>query len=487
MSLSRKILSIGLSPIIILILGAYICGYILFKNNQRTEAYLNIYEKRQQKLTKIYHHLGYGGGIHSFKNYILRGDEKYRIEAIKDMHESVLTINEYLNDPEITEVEKASLKNLQFTVNEYLQKTSIARKLIEEGKTQDIVDSAVKVDDTLAVSSLKKLDDFLHQKRISETKNLLQSQNNALITISIIFVLGLFISILLSHAASLKIINSIQKLLNISNRIKRGDYNIEKESKEDITEGELQNLAETMLDMSDSIKKGFENLEQSNEELTNFAFVASHDLQEPIKKISNYSDLLSFELSGTKSQKSHAYLKEIKDSAVHMINLIKALLNYSQLTSDKTILENIDLNEVIQTCQNNLSHLIKENYVQLITSDLPIIQGNPTLLASLFQNLITNSIKYRKHDEQLTISISATALNQGSVEIHYKDNGIGFNLKYLDTILRPFGRIHNKKDYPSLGIGLPLCKKIIEKHGGQLKVQSAENKGALFEFDLKVG
>ena len=170
-----------------------------------------------------------------------------------------------------------------------------------------------------------------------------------------------------------------------------------------------------------------------------------------------------------------------------MINLIKALLNYSQLTSDKTILENIDLNEVIQTCQNNLSHLIKENYVQLITSDLPIIQGNPTLLASLFQNLITNSIKYRKHDEQLTISISATALNQGSVEIHYKDNGIGFNLKYLDTILRPFGRIHNKKDYPGLGIGLPLCKKIIEKHGGQLKIQSAENKGALFEFDLKVG
>jgi len=241
------------------------------------------------------------------------------------------------------------------------------------------------------------------------------------------------------------------------------------------------------LDMSDSIKKGFENLEQSNEELTNFAFVASHDLQEPIKKISNYSDLLSLELSGTKSQKSQAYLKEIKDSAVHMINLIKALLNYSQLTSDKTILENIDLNEVIQTCQNNLSHLIKENDVQLIISDLPIIQGNPTLLASLFQNLITNSIKYRKHDEQLTISISATALNQGSVEVHYKDNGIGFNLKYLDTILRPFGRIHNKRDYPGLGIGLPLCKKIIEKHGGQLKIQSAENKGALFEFDLKVG
>jgi len=241
------------------------------------------------------------------------------------------------------------------------------------------------------------------------------------------------------------------------------------------------------LDMSDSIKKGFENLEQSNEELTNFAFVASHDLQEPIKKISNYSDLLSLELSEEKSQRSLVYLKEIKDSSVHMISLIKALLNYSQLSTDKTLFENTDLNEVIRTCRNNLSHLIKENNVELNLSDLPIIQGNPSLLTSLFQNLITNSIKYKKSNEQLIISISSSTPSQGSVEIHYKDNGIGFNLKYLDTILRPFGRIHNKKDYPGLGIGLPLCKKIIEKHGGQLKIQSGENKGALFEFDLKVG
>jgi PAS domain S-box-containing protein len=232
-----------------------------------------------------------------------------------------------------------------------------------------------------------------------------------------------------------------------------------------------------------------QQLEKSNQDLEQFAFVASHDLQEPLRKIQTFSQLLEYKLDDKEAVKK--YLAKIIDAASRMTELIVAVLNYSRLSNEKGNFETVDLNEVVENVRNDLELKIAEKAAVIQTDQLPVIRGNRLQLTQLFLNLVGNSIKFSRKAPLVTIStavVDSSAVKgiegfNGTgkfVELVFKDNGIGFEQQYADKIFTVFQRLHGKQEYPGTGIGLALCKKIIHNHKGQVAVTSIPDEGTTF-------
>ncbi|GEO08352.1 ATP-binding protein [Segetibacter aerophilus] len=234
-------------------------------------------------------------------------------------------------------------------------------------------------------------------------------------------------------------------------------------------------------------------LEKSNLDLEQFAFVASHDLQEPLRKIQTFSQLLEKNLNDKEAIRN--YLSKIISSAVRMTDLIKAVLNYSRLSNEKGEFEEVDLNEVVENIRSDLELTIVEREANIKVDKLPVLHGNRLQLSQLFMNLISNSIKFSSRNPQISISsrpmddAEAKALNGFDVNGKYvqltvKDNGIGFEQQYAEKIFTVFQRLHGKQEYPGTGIGLALCKKIIDNHHGYISVTSEPGEGTAFTIIL---
>lgn len=227
------------------------------------------------------------------------------------------------------------------------------------------------------------------------------------------------------------------------------------------------------------------DLKRSNEELQQFAYVASHDLQEPIRMVKNYIGLFAKKYQSSVDEKAATYIKYIIDGAERMQKLIDGLLAMSQVSSDGKVLENVDVNEIMNTVLKDLKLLIEENAVKIEYPNLPIVLGDKIQVRQVFQNLMSNSIKFRRDIDPL-IQIKYT-VSDGDYEFSLADNGIGINSQYFEQIFIIFKRLHTRDKYSGSGLGLSLCKKIVERHGGKLRVESEEGKGTTFFFNLKKG
>jgi PAS domain S-box-containing protein len=239
------------------------------------------------------------------------------------------------------------------------------------------------------------------------------------------------------------------------------------------------------------LKELNKELEKSNTDLEQFAFVASHDLQEPLRKIQTFSQILEQNLDNKETSKK--YLAKIATSAERMTNLIKAVLNYSRLSNEKGLVEMVDLNEIIANIENDYELTIAEKGARIIHDKLPVIFGNPLQLNQLMLNLVGNSLKFSTKQPVITISTSYktedlpnVSDNDDFVELTFKDNGIGFDQLYADKIFTVFQRLHNKQEYPGTGIGLALCKKIVDNHNGSISVVSTTGEGTTFTIKLPV-
>ncbi|MEQ9438174.1 MAG: PAS domain-containing protein [Cyclobacteriaceae bacterium] len=223
-----------------------------------------------------------------------------------------------------------------------------------------------------------------------------------------------------------------------------------------------------------------QQLQRSNEELKNFAYMASHDLQEPLRMISSYLQLLESRYKDQLDQDANEFIWYAVDGAERMKRLINALLDYSRVERRFSQQENIDLNEVINVVTQNLSILLEEHQVTLQCNVLPTIQANDTLMIQLFQNLIGNSIKFRSEND---VIISIDAKEKGNFwEFSVKDNGIGIEKKFHDRIFTIFKRLNSKID--GTGIGLAVVKKVIDLHHGSIWVDSTINQGATVFFKI---
>jgi PAS domain S-box-containing protein len=232
-----------------------------------------------------------------------------------------------------------------------------------------------------------------------------------------------------------------------------------------------------------------EELQHSNRELEQFAYIASHDLQEPLRAISGYTQLLTQEYGERLSEPTaQEYVGFILDGAQRMRSLIQDLLSYSRVGSRPLTLIPTDCNRVVAEALNNLQVAIAENQAIITSDPLPTLLGDRTQLLQLFQNLIGNAIKFHR-DEPPNIHISAVR-HQRADNVHWlfsvQDNGIGIKPQYLDRIFEIFRRLHSRQKFSGTGIGLAICKKIVERHGGDIWAESELGIGTTFYFTFPI-
>ncbi len=244
-----------------------------------------------------------------------------------------------------------------------------------------------------------------------------------------------------------------------------------------------KNLEKLVEERTASLNNAVENLKRSNLELENFAYVASHDLQEPLRMVASYTQLLEKRYKDQLDQDAKDFINYAVDGANRMQILINDLLDYSRVTTRGKSLVKIDLTSVLGQAIANLKQKIQETGTLIVNDDLPYVYGDENQLVRVFQNLIDNGIKF-SDKENPRISI-VSKVKDDKVQVSIKDNGIGIDKIYSERIFTMFQRLHNKKDYPGTGIGLAICKRTIERHGGKIWFDSEIDQGTTFHITLK--
>ena len=234
-------------------------------------------------------------------------------------------------------------------------------------------------------------------------------------------------------------------------------------------------------------------LTQLNREMQDFAFLASHDLQEPLRKIHTFLDLLVDELGDTFTPKAQDYLKRITSAARRMSDLIRALLDYSRVTSRGDAFERVDLNKALEDVLSELEPMLSRFECRIIADDLPVIEADPGQIRRLLSHLVINAAKFRKKDEPPVVKIRAVVPDEtqsgsdGSMEsicLEVEDNGVGINEQYLDRIFSPFQQLHGRGKYDGIGMGLSICRRIAERHYGEIHARSVLGQGSTLVVTL---
>jgi PAS domain S-box-containing protein len=276
----------------------------------------------------------------------------------------------------------------------------------------------------------------------------------------------------------------------------------EKENELRRSENKLKRLAKDLKirveERTRELKDANASLITINKELEQFAFIASHDMQEPLRKIKTFTNRLDRNSTDQLDEVSKSYLSKIKSSSERMEALIHDVLNYSRLGYFENQFVETDLNQIVQNVLNDFEVLIEEKRAVINSDKLPVISAIPLQMNQLFHNLFSNALKFSKENEPCKVSIRSRMLTRGDVsernlntnftycEIVFQDNGIGFKQEFADSVFKIFKRLNSKDKYEGSGIGLALCKKIVHIHQGEIFAESTLNSGTAFRFILPV-
>ncbi|MEL0633991.1 ATP-binding protein [Pseudoalteromonas carrageenovora] len=363
---------------------------------------------------------------------------------------------------------RSKMKELKTTVNLALDdKERRAIYLLNTHKGRELYkDIRAKVNDVLDRELLFKVSHFSKLAKI---------KNEAKITFAItavtsgLLIIGMF----------------VMTRLNLRNA---AQYRVDLEKQN-------ETLASKVSERTQELTLYSDELSRSNRELEEFAFVASHDLQEPLRKIQAFSDRLETMFKDELGEKGIDYIGRMKNAAQRMSNLINDLLEFSRVTTRGKDFDDTDLNGVVADILSDLEIAIKESNAQVNVDELPVIQADKSQMQQLFLNLLSNAVKFRKAGTTPRIDITYEDVNEFSEELNVdtqwqvvtiKDNGIGFSQEYADKIFVPFQRLHGRSEYKGTGIGLSVCRRIVERHGGIINAQSIEGEGATFTIKLPV-
>lgn len=240
-------------------------------------------------------------------------------------------------------------------------------------------------------------------------------------------------------------------------------------------------LEELVTARTAELTRANEALASSNAELETFAYVASHDLQEPLRMVASYTQLLARRYKGKLDSDAHEFINFAVDGATRMQQLIQDLLSYSRLTTKARPPELIESQAACSSAIVNLRQSIEDSGALVETGSLPTVRADATQLTQLFQNLIGNAIKYRREEPRIYVA----AREEGEFWVFsIKDNGIGIEPQYTQRIFEMFQRLHTRKQYSGTGIGLAICRKIAERHGGRIWVESQPGQGSTFFFSI---
>ena len=252
-----------------------------------------------------------------------------------------------------------------------------------------------------------------------------------------------------------------------------------------VSQGEQDYIIAIARDITER-KEAEEALEASNRELKDFAYIASHDLREPLRKINSFGELLKDSLGGNLGKDDQENLEFMIDGACRMEEMVAAILKYSRVGTKELSFEAVDLNEIVEQLEQlELAELLEETSGTIeVQQPLPKVEADSPEIRQLLQNLIANGIKYRREEVRPRIVIRAKQIDNDKVRIEVQDNGIGIKQEYYNDIFTMFKRLHSKQKYKGTGIGLAVCKKIVERHNGQIGVESKYGEGSMFWFTL---
>jgi PAS domain S-box-containing protein len=264
------------------------------------------------------------------------------------------------------------------------------------------------------------------------------------------------------------------------------DINAQKQFEQTLKDNrELKETQQQLFENQAELQQKVIELNRSNYELEQFAHLASHDLQEPLRKLFFYTDVLKKKYTDHLDGSGVTMLSNMSLAASRMKELISDLLSYSQLQQQKLKFELVDLNQTLNEIVKDLDIVIKEKKAVVNVGNLPMINGNPLRLRQLFTNLVSNALKYSKKDTPPVVDVTATVEDE-NVVLKVKDNGIGFDEQYKEKIFGLFERLHTRDQFPGTGIGLSICKRIVELHFGTIEAESIPNEYAIFSITLPI-
>jgi len=244
------------------------------------------------------------------------------------------------------------------------------------------------------------------------------------------------------------------------------------------------------IEYEEALRRYAWKLRRSNEELERFAFVASHDLQEPLRKIRSFTDRLVEFYEEELDDRGRDYLRRVQGASERMATLIRDLLSLSRVTTRDEPFQSVELEEVVRGVLSDLERQVAETGAEVIVGELPVLHGDPTHLRQLFQNLIGNALKYHREGIVPRVEVGGRVVRRrdddraskgkGEVEVWVRDNGIGFEAEDAERIFGVFERLHGRSAYDGTGVGLAICRKIVERHGGVLQAEGEPGTGATF-------
>ncbi len=351
-------------------------------------------------------------------------------------------------------------------------------------------------------------ENFLLTKKINEnvnqlsesvkdsTENSANTLSNTILTSKYIFYLIALLSIIIFIFIIVKfvykdIVLRLSNLSDVTNMLSKENLNFEIDtsgndefSKLSLALDTLKNQISERKVINEKLRKQSILLKRSNEDLSLFAYVASHDLQEPLRAISSYSKLLSKRYSNELDKDADKFIDYVLSGCSRMESLIDGLLKFSRVDTQNTPKESIWIEKILRQIKNDLKIKINETYSLISWDEMPTIYADPVQIKTVFQNIISNAIKYNL-SKPPKIHIKACKESE-YWKFYITDNGVGIEEKHHEKIFLIFERLHTRDKYPGTGIGLSICKKIVERHGGKITLESKPNEGSTFIFTLPI-
>lgn len=407
------------------------------------------------------------------KNYIISKENDVQKEIIENQLKTISTQTDYLNEKNEALIEKEDSITSLFLEGEQMSKTineKINQQKLNEQKLTEQVNQ-IKLQNSKIKAINKQIEDqqkilriqtknIYEKTAILENKNIIidsQRKYNTILSVLSLLLFFVCISLLIAYI----------KINKLTYRLKIKHIEIAKQSKQ---------------------------LNSKNKELEQFAYITSHDLQEPLNTISSFIDIIKAEYDSKFDEEGKQMLGFIKEGSVRMKKLIDVLLEHSRLGRN-TIYNNVNSTQLLEDLIEDLQSVIKTNNAEITYSNLPNIKGNEVELKLLFQNLITNAIKFKALNTKPRIQISCKEVLDQDANIEHdkrqwvfavKDNGIGIAEEYQNKVFAIFQRLHSRSEYEGSGIGLAHCKKIVEAHSGKIWFNSKKNEGTTFYFSIPI-
>lgn len=405
-------------------------------------------------------------------------ENEYIVEQLKDL---------LLDDREMSELLVSidnRLKKFNQGINHVFAEAALQSKDVS-AKTSVLRDVRENVNEMEALAN--ELKELTTKYASNQTLRAKEQAKHSIGVLWAVCIFGIATSLSLVVALSRLTILPLAELTVAAHELEKSNKAIE--VKDDGRTDEVGALTRTFNRMVKAIHereaerdKALGHLEVSNAELKQFAYVAAHDLKEPLRTISNYLTLLGERLEGKLDEKAERFWKTVVESSYRMDALISGLLTYARLGSKALAPQQVDMNDVVTKVLSDLKVVINESGAKVEARNLPLVFADGTQMAQLMQNLVANGIKFRASRDP-KIDIGANRVSNGWT-IFVRDNGIGFDMAFQDRIFLIFQRLHGREEYSGTGLGLAVCKRIVEMHGGKIWVESKEGEGSTFFFTL---